>query len=64
MTSLNIAILLPNGWTLRAGPVRAFGLCWRLLALVVAVVAGAMLAIDRADMTRQVLHTLEYGPGG
>jgi outer membrane protein assembly factor BamD (BamD/ComL family) len=61
MAGMVFLILVPNGWLLRSWTPRGGWMVLWVLGLVVICGAAIVAAIGLAGMTRQVLHTLQFG---
>jgi len=64
MGGMVLLVLLPNGWLLRSIRLRAVGMMAWTVWLTLVCLAAVVMAIHLAGMEEQVLHTIEFGPGG
>ena len=64
LSGLVFLLLVPNGWLLRKLTLSVPRLTGWLLVLLLAGCASIVAAIGAAGMTTQVLHTIQFGPGG
>jgi outer membrane protein assembly factor BamD (BamD/ComL family) len=64
LSGLVFLLLVPNGWLLRKLTLSVPRLMGWMLVLLLAGCACVVAAIGAAGMTTQVLHTIQFGPGG